>query len=64
MRQTVNPGQLLKWKKTKKQLVHRQIVWVPCGHHGSVNQLNSKKIGGFIPLISQGHEERNIENRF
>ena len=51
-------------KKNKKTIGSPQIVWAPCGHHGSVNQLNSKKIGGFIPVISQGHEERNIENRF
>ena len=45
MKQTVNPVYLLQKKKKqqqqqKKQSVHKQIVWAPCGHHGSVNQLN------------------------
>ena len=49
MKQTVNPVHLLQKKKhnnnnNKKQSVHKQIVWAPCGHHGSVNQLNMKKI--------------------
>ena len=50
MEQKVNPVHLLQKKKNnnninnKKQSVHKQIVWAPCGHHGSVNQLNVKKI--------------------
>ena len=50
MKQKVNPVHLLPKKKynnnnnKKKQSVHKQIVWAPCGHHGSVNQLNMKKI--------------------
>ena len=50
MKQKVNPVHLLPKKKCnnnnnkKKQSVHKQIVWAPCGHHGSVNQLNMKKI--------------------
>ena len=52
MKQKINPVHLLLKKKCnnnnnnnkKKQSVHKQIVWAPCGHHGSVNQLNMKKI--------------------
>ena len=33
----------------KKQSVNKQIVWAPCGHHGSVNQLNMKKIAVLSP---------------
>ena len=47
MKQTVNPVHLVqnkKQKQKKKQSVHKQIVCAPCGHHGSVNQLNMKKI--------------------
>ena len=33
----------------KKQSVHKQIVWASCGHHGSVNQLNMKKIAVLSP---------------
>ena len=47
MKQKVNPAHLLQittTTTTKKQSVHKQIVWAPCGHHGSVNQLNTKKI--------------------
>ena len=54
MKQTVNPVYLLQKKKqnnsnNKKQSVHKQIVWAPCGHHGSVNQLNMKKIAVLSP---------------
>ena len=54
MKQTVNPVYLLQKKKqnnndNKKQSVHKQIVWTPCGHHGSVNQLNMKKIAVLSP---------------
>ena len=46
MKQKVNPVYLLPKENTtttKKQSVHKRIVWAPCGHHGSVNQLNMKK---------------------
>ena len=55
MKQTVNPVYLLQKNKkqnnnnNKKQSVHKQIVWAPCGHHGSVNQLNMKKIAVLSP---------------
>ena len=54
MKQTVNPVYLLQKKKqnnnnNKKQSVHKQIVWASCGHHGSVNQLNMKKIAVLSP---------------
>ena len=54
MRQTRNPVYLLQKIKqnnnnNKKQSVHKQIVWAPCGHHGSVNQLNMKKIAVLSP---------------
>ena len=48
MKQKVNPVYLLPKQKynnnKKKQSVHKQIVLAPCGRHGSVNQLNMKKI--------------------
>ena len=47
MKQTVNPVHLLQKKKQQQQqqkTIGSQIVWAPCGHHGSVNQLNMKKI--------------------
>ena len=56
MKQTVNPVYLLQKKKqknnnnnNKKQSVNEQIVWAPCGHHGSVNQLNMEKIAVLSP---------------
>ena len=53
MKQTVNPVYLLQKKNNnnnnKKQSVNKQIVWAPCGHHGSVNQLNMKKIAVLSP---------------
>ena len=50
MKQTVNPVHLLQKNnnnnnnKKTQQSVHKEIVWAPSGHHGSVNQLNMKKI--------------------
>ena len=50
MKQTVNPVHLLQKKTTTttttktQQSVHKEIVRALSGHHGSVNQLNMKKL--------------------
>ena len=52
MKQTVNPVHLLQKNnnnnnnnnKKTQQSVHKEIVWALSGHHGSVNQLNMKKL--------------------